>query len=102
MTQQPQAPQIQEIKIYFPNELKGGVYSNLMQVLHTREEFIMNFFMVSPPDGVAVARVIMSPGHMKRTILALQDNLKKYEGNFGSIKEAPEPIEKGKLGFQMP
>jgi len=44
--------------------------------------------------------VIMSPGHMKRTVSALQDNLKKYEEVIGKIQEAPQP--KGKLGFQPP
>ena len=33
----------------------------------------------------------MSPGHMKRMISAMQDNLSKYEQKFGSIKESDEP-----------
>ena len=41
----------------------------------------------------ANARVIISPGHLKRMIRALQDNLAKYEAKFGPIIEAspPEP-----------
>ena len=95
-----QQQQPKEIKVFFPNELKGGVYSNLMYITHTREEFILDFLMVSPPEGSVTARVVMSPGHIKRTILALQENLKKYEDKFGKIKEAPEPA--GKLGFHVP
>jgi len=91
-----------ELKVYFPNELKGGVYSNLMTITHTREEFILDFIMVSPPEGSVNARVIMSPGHIKRTIRALQENFKKYEDKFGSIKEASEPAEKGTIGFHVP
>lgn len=97
MAEQKGAPQIQ---VSFPDSLKGGVYSNLMEVKHTREEFILDFYMVSPPVGAITARVIMSPGHMKRTIADLQENVKKYEGNFGTIKQAEEPHGKGKLGFR--
>jgi len=99
MAEQKQAEKA--IQVSFPDNLKGGVYSNLMFVTHTKEEFILDFIMVSPPQGAVTARVIMSPGHMKRTLVALQENLKKYEKNYGTLKEAPEPT-KGKLGFRMP
>jgi hypothetical protein len=88
-----------ELQIYFPNELKGGVYCNSMMVTHTREEFIMDFMMIAPPVGSVTARVIMSPGHMKRVLSAIQTNLKTYENKFGTIQEAAEPG-KGKFGFQ--
>ena len=88
----------QEIKVSFPEQLKGGVYCNYMVVTHTREEFIMDFMMVAPPTGTVTSRVIMSPGHIKRTISALQLNLRKYEEQYGSLEEAPEPT-KGKIGF---
>jgi hypothetical protein len=94
-------PQKREIKIEFPPALRGGVYCNNMIVTHTKEEFIMDFMMIVPPMGTVTARVIMSPGHMKRTAIALQQNLKKYEERFGIVKEAEEPT-KGKLGFHTP
>lgn len=87
----------QEIKVNFPPQLQGGVYSNSMVVSHTKEEFIMDFMMVAPPSGAVTARVIISPGHMKRILFALQENIKKYESQFGTISQAEEP--KGKLGF---
>ena len=80
-----------EIKVRFPEKLMGGSYANHMIVLHTREEFIMDFIMASPPAGTVTARVITSPGHIKRIIGALQDNVKKYEEKFGEIKEAKAP-----------
>ena len=90
----------QEIRVAFPEHLKGGVYSNNMFITHTKEEFIMDFLMIAPPTGAVTARVVMSPGHMKRVITALQTNLKKYEDKFGKLAEAQEP--KGKLGFHTP
>jgi len=80
-----------EIKVRFPEEIMGGSYANHMIVLHTKEEFIMDFIMASPPAGSVTARVITSPGHMKRIIHALSDNVKKYEEKFGEIKEAQPP-----------
>ena len=94
-----QQAQQREIKVNFPQHLVGGVYCNLMRVSHTRDEFIMDFLMVHEGMGAVTSRVIMSPGHVKRTISALQGNLKKYEQQFGSIEEAAEPA-KGKLGFR--
>ncbi len=90
----------QEIKVSFPEQLKGGAYCNILQIVHTKEEFIMDFMMITPPIGAVVSRVIMSPGHMKRTIAALQNNLKKYEDKFSPIKEAPEPTEERSIGFK--
>ncbi len=88
---------VQEIKINFPQEIQGGVYANNMVVTHTKEEFILDFIMVAPPMGTVNARVIVSPGHMKRILEALRDNISKYESSFGAIQIAEEP--KGKIGF---
>jgi Protein of unknown function (DUF3467) len=98
MVQQPQQTQGQQIQVTIPEQLKGGVYSNNALITHTREEFIMDFMMVAPSTGAVTARVIISPGHMKRMVRAMQENLKKYEDKFGKIAEAEEP--KGKIGFQ--
>jgi hypothetical protein len=66
-----------------------------MVVTHTKEEFILDFLMVVPPAGTVTARVIVSPGHMKRILVALQENISKYENAFGTIQIAEEP--KGKI-----
>ena len=81
----------QTIKVHVPNEIKCGVYANNMLVSHTPEEFILDFLMVAPPEGIVSARVIVSPGHMKRIFKALEDNILKYEKNFGNIKQAEAP-----------
>jgi hypothetical protein len=90
-------PGPKEIKISFPEKIQGGVYANNMVVSHTKEEFILDFIMVAPPAGTVTARVIVSPGHMKRVLEALRDNLSKYEKSFGTIQVAEEP--KGRIGF---
>ena len=55
------------------DELKGR-YSNLLRIAHTREEFILDFISVVPPQATVVARIVASPGHLKRIIAALKQN----------------------------
>jgi hypothetical protein len=80
-----------EIPIKFPDEVLHGAYANQMAVAHTREEFVLDFINLFPPGGIVNARVIMSPGHLKRMIRALQENLKRYEAEFGPLNEAAPP-----------
>jgi hypothetical protein len=87
----------QQIQIKAKDEDLKGDYSNMMQVLHTKEEFVLDFFFVSPPQGVLCSRVIMNPGHFKRMIRALQTNIEGYEEKFGKIVEAEIP--EAKIGF---
>lgn len=97
-----QRPTQQQIQVSIPEQIKGGAYCNLLRITHTEEEFVLDFMMITPPIGAVVSRVIMSPGHMKRTVLALQSNLKKYEKSFGALKEAAEPVEERRIGFRTP
>jgi len=81
----------QELGIKITDEILRGVYANNMVVAHTKEEFFVDFINVVPPQGIVTARVIISPGHMKRIIKALSENVRRYEAQFGEIAEAPEP-----------
>lgn len=96
---QPQAGQ-KQLQIKISDDILKGAYANAMQVAHSREEFILDFLNLSPHMGAGVvsSRIIMSPGHLKRVIAALSDNLKKYEDKFGKIEEANDPS--GEIGFQ--
>jgi len=89
------------IQVNFPDSLKGGVYSNVMQVTHTKEEFVLDFLMVMPPAGSVTARVVISPGHMKRMISTLVQNVGKYEEKYGKLTAAEEPP-KPTMGFHPP
>ncbi len=94
-------PAKKEVKVSFPENLRGGVYSNNMVITHTREEFILDFMMITPPVGSVTARVVISPGHMKRMVSALKVNLEKYESKFGKLAEAAEPP-RPTMGFHPP
>lgn len=72
------------------DELRGR-YANLVRITHTREEFILDFINMVPPQGMVTARVVTSPAHLKRVIAALTTNLQLYEKHFGPIPESSEP-----------
>lgn len=76
------------------DEMSRGRYSNMMLVAHGPEEFIMDWLLQSPNGGHLVSRIIVTPGHMKRIVKALEENLEKYEMECGEIRlaEPPDPI----------
>jgi len=87
-------PQKQEMQIKVRDEELKGAYSNLMQIVHMKEEFVLDFFLSAPPQGMLASRVIVSPSHAKRIAAAMADAVKKYEEKFGPIQagSAPEAI----------
>jgi len=88
----------QRVDIKANDETMKGRYANMMQVAHTKEEFALDFMLVTPPAGQLVSRVITSPGHAKRILKALEENLANYEKQFGAIETAEGPS--GHIGFQ--
>ena len=80
-----------DLPVKIPDRVLPGVYSNQMMVSHTREEFVIDFLNLFPPQGIVNSRVIVSPGHLKRMIRALKENLSRYESRHGPIIEAAAP-----------
>lgn len=85
MSDNPNRPGGPQVQINANDEVARGRYSNNMLVTHTREEFILDFLLTAPNGTQLVSRVMVSPGHMKRVLAALADNLNKYEANFGEV-----------------
>jgi uncharacterized protein DUF3467 len=85
----------QTVNIKIGDEEQKGRYSNLLRIAHSREEFILDFINLVPPQGVVTARVVTSPGHLKRIVRALQENLERYESAYGTIQEASDPAPAG-------
>jgi hypothetical protein len=88
----------QQIQIKADDATLKGVYANFMQVGHSREEFVLDFVNIYPPVGSLNSRVIVSPGHLKRIVSALEENLKLYEQTYGEIAAATMP--KRMIGFK--
>ena len=78
----------QEINIELPEEIGQGTYSNLAIITHSSSEFVVDFVRMLPglPKATVQSRIILTPEHAKRLMLALQDNIAKYEMAHGKIK----------------
>ena len=78
----------QQIKIEFDEESTPVEYCNLAVVTHSPAEFVMDYIRILPGTKKArvKSRIVMAPMHAKTLMMALSDNIKKYEDKFGEIK----------------
>ena len=76
-----------QLNIELPEELAEGMYSNLAVISHSNAEFVMDFIRVMPgiPKAKVKSRIIMTPMHVKRLLIALNENIHKFENAFGEI-----------------
>jgi hypothetical protein len=90
MSDEPVTPP--KLQVQIDDDVSQGVYSNLVLLNHTENEFVLDFAFIQPSNGRAKVRtrVISSPRHTKRLLLALQKNLERYEERFGRIELGPE------------
>lgn len=91
MDQNPQNPN--QINIELGEGVAEGVYSNLVMISHSPEEFIMDFIRVMPgvPKARVKSRIIVTPQHAKRLLGALAENIERYEQAYGEIIERTPP-----------
>jgi hypothetical protein len=77
------APEENQLNIELPEELAEGYYVNLALIAHSPSEFVMDFIRILPgiPKAKVKSRVVMTPDHAYRLMLALQDNIQKFEEN---------------------
>lgn len=90
-----------KINIELPEELAEGTYANLAMIAHSNSEFVVDFIRMMPgtPKAKVKSRVVLTPEHAKRMLNALQDNIKKYEENFGPIRNTSAETPKFPLNF---
>ncbi len=81
-----------QINIELSEEIAEGVYANLAMIAHSNSEFVIDFIRLMPgvPKAKVKSRVVITPEHAKRLLDALDDNIKKYEDTFGTIKKTDE------------
>jgi uncharacterized membrane protein len=81
----------QKFEIKATDETIKGIYANNAMIMHTKNEFLIDFMSILPPRGTLGARIIMSPNTIKRIAKALNENIARYESQNGEIKIAEEP-----------
>ncbi len=90
----PKPPKNQKgkINIELTEEVAEGIYSNLAIITHSSSEIVVDFIKVMPglPKAKVKARVLLTPPHAKRLLKALQDNVMKFEAQYGAIND-PKP-----------
>lgn len=76
-----------QIDIELSEEVAEGIYSNLAIISHSNSEFVVDFIKMLPgiPKARVKSRIVLNPQHAKRLYMALQDNIAKFESNFGPI-----------------
>jgi hypothetical protein len=89
-------PKKGRLQIQVDDQIAQGSYVNMSLVNHTETEFIMDFVFIQPMESRAKvrSRIISNPKHAKRFLMALQDNIAKYEERFGIIELATHAPDK--------
>ena len=87
-----------KLEIQIDDDVASGQYINMAVVNHNDSEFVLDCIYVQPqaPKAKVQSRLITSPRHAKRLLLALQNNVVSYEKKHGAIRleeGAPAPAE---------
>jgi len=87
MDQPKQPNKDNQLQIELSPEVAEGIYANLAIITHSSAEVVLDFIRVLPglPKANVKSRIVLAPEHAKRLLLALQDNVMKYEKAFGPI-----------------
>ncbi len=77
----------QQINIELGEKEAEGIYSNLAIISHSPAEFVIDFTRILPgvPKARVMSRIVMTPQHAKLLLGALNDNIMRYEQQYGEI-----------------
>ncbi|MBQ8152447.1 MAG: DUF3467 domain-containing protein [Prevotella sp.] len=77
-----------QLQLELPQDVAQGEYANFAIISHSSSDFVIDFARVLPgvPKSPVKSRVILAPEHAKRLLGALQENIMRYEREFGPIK----------------
>ena len=77
-----------KLNINLTPEMAQGTYANLAVISHSSSEFVIDFAQMMPgiQQAAVRSRIVMAPEHAKR-----QDNISKYEQQFGKITLPGQP-----------
>lgn len=77
-----------QLQLELPQDVAQGEYANFAIITHSSSDFILDFARMLPgvPKATVKSRVILAPEHAKRLLMALQENVLRYENEFGKIQ----------------
>jgi hypothetical protein len=87
-----QPPQQRKIKLEMPTD-PSGTYANTVMISHNQHEVFFDFIqmLAHDPRAKVQERIVMTPMHAKLFLNALQENIERYESNFGEISVPKRP-----------
>jgi hypothetical protein len=83
---EPQDPKPRHLNLEIPADL-SAIYANFALITHTSWEVFVDFAQILPniPKARVRARIVMTPTNAKLLLNALQDNIARYEAQYGEI-----------------
>lgn len=93
-----------QIQIEVPSDELQGRYSNLAVISHGPNDFFIDMVLMAPnmPKARVQSRNIMTPENAKQLLMALQENIKKYEMAYGEIVPRAAGSGNGPINFPFP
>ena len=90
----PDVPAPGQVQVQIPDIHADILYSDQAFVFFTPAGFTLDFAQLTPQAGTSrvVARVGMSPVHLKLLGEVLAQNLKRYEDQFGIVTVTPQMV----------
>ena len=81
-----------------------GNYANLAVITHGPNDFFLDMILMAPntPKARVQSRIIMTPENAKQLLMALQQNIQKYEMTFGEIRPRNAGGGNGPINFPLP
>ena len=77
------------LKIEMSPDKAAGQYANLAVITHGPNDFFIDMICVCPgpgqSKGIVQNRTVMTPENAKQLLVALEENIRKYEEVFGRI-----------------
>ncbi|HEV8605518.1 MAG TPA: DUF3467 domain-containing protein [Tepidisphaeraceae bacterium] len=74
-----------------PERLTRGILSTGVLVLDGPNEFVLDFMQALTRPFQVAARVVLTPAVMEQFVVAVKDNIARYEQRFGGIPPLPKP-----------
>ena len=91
----PDVPAPAPVQVQIPEQHSDILYSDQAFVFFTPVGFNIDFAQLTPQAGMTrvVARVGMSPVHVKLLLQVLSTNFARYEKEFGPVQVTPQMVE---------
>ncbi len=76
-----------DIEVDLRDDIAAGSYANLAIISHSPKEFVLDFAAMLPGMSKprVTNRIVVTPEHAKSLLASLQENINRYESNFGAI-----------------